>query len=165
MKNRPYEYIHGATARKFSSNIHEKEKNDILKTKKKKKNNINIKIKIIIGILVIFVMFIIAMYRYTLITELNYNLVNLNSQYEKIKNQNSIYRIKIEQETDLPRIKEIAEQKLNMQKPNKHQIIYVNIQKKDFTKVSNNNISEEVANKNLFVGAYEKMTNFINLFY
>ena len=127
-------YVHGTAARKLEYDVYEK--NKVLKAKRKQKSNNRAKVNLILGILVVFSLIFLIIYRYALITELNYNIDKSNKSYSEIKNENSILKVDIEKDTDLNKIKQIAEEKLGMHKPDKFQLIYVNVPKNDYSIVS-----------------------------
>jgi hypothetical protein len=60
----------------------------------------------------------------------------MNKYYNDKKNANIQLRLEIQKNLDLNRIKEIALTRLDMQEPDKYQIVYVRVPKKDVMKVA-----------------------------
>lgn len=155
-------YIHGTAAKKIEYDVYEE--NNVLKAKRKHKTNNKAKLKVLCNIFVVFVLIFLVIFRYAMITELNYNIDKSLKEYNTIKNENSILRVNIEKETDLYKIKEIAENKLGMHKPDKFQIVYVNVPKNDFSVVSEE-YSGSKKNNNLFGVLTDKLGKLTHLVY
>jgi cell division protein FtsB len=84
--------------------------------------------------LMVFVLFVFTaalIYRYTYVIELSDRIARQNAALAKIDGENSILQKQISMETDLEKIRLLAESRLNMQKPDKHQIIYIKVPKRD----------------------------------
>lgn len=126
-------YIYGTSPKKIEYDVYEE--NKVLKSKKKAKSHRKIKIKSVGCILVVFFMFLAVITRYAQITELNYQLNKTNKQYVTLKNENSRLKAEIDNQTDLNKIRELAESRIGMHKPDKYQIVYIKVPKNDFTKV------------------------------
>jgi len=127
-------YVYGTSAKKIQYDVYEE--NKVLKEKKKYRSNRFIKLKIVFSILLVFIAGFIVMYRYALITDLNYKISKLEKEYENLKDDNLRLKIAIEKDTDLSKIKTIAEERLCMQKPDKYQIIHIRVPKNNFTVTS-----------------------------
>lgn len=141
MKNS--DYVHGTSARKIQHNQYGQhdqydvyEKNRVLKEKRKYRSNRFVKIKVVLSVLLVSVIGFTAIYRYALITDLNYKINKLKVEHKELVNDNLRLRIAIEKNTDLAEIKSVAENRLSMQKPDKYQIIYIRIPKDNFTVAS-----------------------------
>ncbi len=107
-------------------------------------------------------MFIVVMLRYAQISKLNYESNILKSEYTKIQNENQLLLIDIQNAMDLKNIRQIAETKLDMHKPDKSQIVYVSIPKKDVTITANKEQSKLTA---LFNGMRKSINKFVNMIY
>ncbi len=129
MKNN--DYVYGTSAKKIQYDVYEE--NKVLKEKKKYRSNRFTKIKIVFSILLVFLAGFVVMYRYALITDLNYKISRLEKEYNNLKDDNSRLKIAIEKDTDLSRIKSTAEERLDMQKPDKYQIVHIRVPKNNFT--------------------------------
>jgi cell division protein FtsL len=127
-------YINGSLARKLEYDVYEE--NKVLKAKRKQKSNNRAKFNLILIIFVVFSLVFLIIYRYAFITELNYNIDSSIRKYNEIKNENSILKVDIEKDTDLSKIMQIAEEKLGMHKPDKFQVVKVNVPKNDYSIVS-----------------------------
>lgn len=85
----------------------------------------------VLMILVSFVIAVILIFRYSLIIEISEQIKLEKESLVKIENENSQLRKQIDLETDLEKIRLLAESKLDMQKPDKDQIVYISVPKKD----------------------------------
>ncbi len=142
-------YIYGTSAERIQYDTYDiYETNEILKEKKNQRLNRAIKVKYIILIIIGFTSICFISYRYATITNLNYELNKLTKQYENLKSENSKLKVAIEKNTDLSQIKEIAESKLGMQKPDKYQIVYIKVPKSDFT-ITSSDYKNNVKNNNI----------------
>ncbi len=127
-------YVYGSAAPKIEYNVYEE--NKVLKQKKKQRVNNKLKLKVVFTIITFFAAFFQIIFMYAQITEVNYELSELNKKYSDVKNGNIQLKLEIQKSTDLNRIKEVAETRLDMQKPDKYQIVYVKVPKKDVTKIA-----------------------------
>jgi cell division protein FtsL len=153
-------YISGTSARKLSYDVYEE--NTVLKAKRKQKSNNRAKFNLVLSIFVVFILVFLVIYRYALITELNYNINESLKSYSEIKNENSILKVDIEKDTDLSKMRQIAEDKLGMHKPDKFQVIYVSVPKSDYSIVSKTYDSN---NTNLFIMITDKLGKLTQLVY
>jgi len=156
-------YVYGTAAKKIEYDVYEH--NEILKEKKKVRTNNKAKVKIVFTLMVVFSMFFLIMYRYAMITELNYEIARAESDFSKIKDNNARLLVEIEKETDLRKIKEIAEEKLNMQKPDKFQTVYISVPKNDFTVVADAYKEMGKENTNVLSALLEEASKFAQLLY
>lgn len=162
MKQKDYEYIHGAAARKLEYDVYEE--NRVLKEKKQYKNNRKAKFNLVVSILAVLLVGLAVVYRFALITDMSYKIIQSEKDYYDLKNENSMIRLKVEQDTDLANIKLLAETKLSMQKPDKSQIVYINVEKKDHTVVINAKDEEAQTDANIFTAFISKVAGLFNLF-
>jgi len=130
-------YYYGTAAPKIDYDVYEN--NKVLKAKKRQKKNNKVKLKAVFCILIFFLSFSQIIYMYAQITEMDYKLNKDNKELNEHKNENVRLRLEIQKNLDLNRIREIAQTRLDMQKPDKHQIIYVNVPKTDFTEIPEKN--------------------------
>jgi len=156
-------YVYGATAEKLKYDVYEQ--NKVLKEKKRQKRNAKAKIKAVCLLLCIFGACFLVIYRYALITEMNYKLDKSIKSYNSIRDENAQLRVEIDRATDLNRIKEIAQQKLGMQRPDKYQIVYVNVPKNDYTEVVTEVKKEERPAGNVFAILFDKVGKLTRLAY
>lgn len=154
-------YVSGTAARKLEYDVYEQ--NSVLKAKKQYKNNKMAKFRLVLSILAVFVAALVVVYRFALITQMSYNINKSEKIYNTIRNENSLMRMQVEKNTDLTRIKELAETKLGMQIPDKSQIVYIRVPKNDYTVVLNSDAEAKDMKGNVFASIINKVTGFINL--
>ncbi|MFA6308285.1 MAG: cell division protein FtsL [Clostridia bacterium] len=142
-------YINGTSARKLDYNVYEE--NEVLKEKKKHKSNNKIKSKMIFSFMIIFALGFVILGRYATLTQLNYNVSKYTNEYNEIQDKNVKLKVDIQSKTDLNKVRQIAEQKLGMQKPDKNQIVYVDVPKTDFTVVNDKIAGTAVADKGVSI--------------
>lgn len=157
------DYVHGTSAEKLEYNIYEE--NRVLKSKKVSRSYLKAKVKAVILILVLFAACFAVVVRYAQITEINYDINKAVKTYNSIRNENARLLVEIKKETDLTKIKEIAETRLEMQKPDKYQIVYVNVPKGDYTIVAENYDQSSKTNDNFFAVLFDKVNKLISLLY
>jgi len=90
-------------------------------------------------LLMIFISFLFAIaliYRYSFVIEINELILKEREALVKLENENSLLQKQIGIETDLETIRLLAESKLDMQKPDRDQIIYIKVPKKDHALVA-----------------------------
>jgi len=157
-------YVYGTAAEKLEYNVYEE--NKVLKAKKQAKSSSKVKLRAVCFVLVIFASCLVLMYRFALITELNYNINKLEKEYNLIRNENSRLKLAIEKDMDLNKVKKIAEERLGMQKPDKYQMVYINVPKNDYTKVAESyKHTKDKANDNMFAVLLDKVSKFTRLLY
>ena len=90
-------------------------------------------------VLMIFVSFIFAValiYRYSLVIEINDRILREKAALAQIENENSLALKQIGTETDLEKVRILAESRLGMQKPDKDQIRYIKVPRRDHALVA-----------------------------
>lgn len=110
--------------------VKQKENFRLIKNKnnKSKKNN---KATLVLTTLAIFVMFMIVTYRYNLISEKNLKVQELKEDLEVAKSELATTQIAVEKVVDVNYVEAYAKQQLGMQKPEKSQLIYVNLENEE----------------------------------
>lgn len=93
------------------------------------------KAKMILGILCVVVIAFIIIYRFSAIAELNYYMGTLTEQYNQLRDENRKLEVEIETSINLDRVKQVAETKLGMHKPEHYQIVLVNVPKNNYSVV------------------------------
>jgi hypothetical protein len=96
-----------------------------------RKNRRRVRIKYFFMTGVLFVVFVAMIYRYSMVIEINNLVAEQKTMLNGIKNKAGILKKDIGKETDLEKIRSLAEDRLNMQKPDTHQYIYINVPRKD----------------------------------
>ena len=105
---------------------------DILKREAKMRRERRIvRVKYISMVTVLFVLFVAMIYRYSMVIEINSVAIEHNNDLNKIRNSADVLKKDISRETDLEKIRILAESRLNMQKPDAHQYIYIKVPRKD----------------------------------
>ncbi len=164
-------YVYGAVAEKLNDNIAEKlndniydpyEENPVLKAKKVARSNAKLKTKIIFNILIIFSLGALTMFKFAQISQINYETNKLNKQYVAIQNENRLLEIEIENARSLENIREVAEDKLQMHKPNKNQIVYISVPKEDVIVLASNEPSKAVT---ILKTVENSIKEFLSIFY
>ena len=162
MIQKDYSYVQGSTARQLEYDVYEE--NTVLKAKKRYKSNRKIKFKLVISILAVLIAGLTVMYRYAAITQLSYTISENEDLYNELRNENSILKVQIETETNLTDIKEIAETRLSMQIPDKSQIVYISVPRKDYTLVMKTQDETDGDNSNPIKVFINKVAGLIKLF-
>lgn len=155
-------YIQGTAARKLEYDVYEE--NKVLSEKKKRRVNNKLKIKVLFAFMVVFALCGFLMYRYALITDLNYKINTRMNALTEIKNENTWLKVKIEEDLDLQKIQKFAEENLGMQKPDKSQCTFVKVPRSDFTTASNKNEGGIKNTNNIFealISKVDKLTEFL----
>lgn len=156
-------YIYGSTAEKIENEVYDPyEENPVLKSKKIARNNRKIKTKITFSILIVFSLCALTMFKYAQISQLGYDNKKLEKQYTEIVNNNQLLSIEIQNAKSLKNIREVAENELHMHKPNKSQIVYVEVPKQDVTTPAN---KEQSKIDTIIKDAKNNLKEFLNVFF
>ena len=155
-------YVYGSVAENIKSEVYDPyEENTVLKSKKIARSNAKVKTKIVFIIFMIFSMCGIIMFRYAQISQLNYQSNQLTKQYTELQNENTNAALEINNAMSLSKIIDVAENKLGMHKPNKSQIIYVEVPTKDVTILAS---KEKSKIAETFENIGDGLKNFLNVF-
>lgn len=155
-------YVYGTAAEKLDYDVYEH--NKVLKEKKKYKSNRLIKVKMIAGILLIFALGLIVMYRYALIADINFRISIKERQYNELRNENSRLKVAVENKTNLTRIMQVAQNDLGMQKPDKYQIVYIEVPKTNYTVTSEQYKNSSKEDATFLAELTNKIEIFVSLF-
>ena len=127
-----------SAARKYLYDLSLPEKKTVQKEEKFKlikntnKNSIKTnKATLVLSTLMIFTMFMVITYRYNVISEKNLEVQQLKEDLEVAKSELATSAIALEQVMDVNYVESYAKQQLGMQKPEKSQLIYVNMEGSD----------------------------------
>lgn len=156
-------YVHGSAAPKIKYDVYEE--NKVLKEKKKNRTNNKGKLKGLGLILIFFAVGLAVIFRYAVITELNYKVVKEQKAYEALRDENTRLKVEISKETNLDKIRTAAENRLGMQRPDKYQIVYVKVPKNDYTEAVDRKNMEKASPGNMFALVQEKVSKFAGLLY
>lgn len=161
MKQKDYGYVQGSVVRKPDYDVYEE--NKVLKAKKQYKNNRKAKFKLVMSILTVMIAGLAVVFRFALIMQMSYSINETEKRYNNLRNDNSRIRVQVEQDTDLNSIKHLAETKLDMQMPDKSQLVYIQVEKTDHTVVMNTVDEEAKDNANIFAAFISKFAGLFNL--
>lgn len=125
-------YVYGTAARNLEPDVQEQRK--VSKKKVGTRVSNKSKIKVLLHVMFCCALALVMMYRYCLLTEMNYGISKKYDEYEKLKNKNISLKVAIEKEQNLSNIKEIACNRLNMRNARKDQIVYIKVPTNDFVK-------------------------------
>ena len=92
--------------------------------------------KYIFMIIVSFLFAVALIYRYSIVIEVNDRIMREKEILAGLENANNLLRKQIGLETDLERIRLLAESRLDMQKPDKDQFVYIKVPKRDHALVA-----------------------------
>ena len=127
--------------RKYLYDLSVPEKKTVKKQEEKfkliKNKNINIKSNkatLVLTTIAIFAMLIIVTYRYNLISEKNLKVQQLKDDLETAKSELATTQIAVEKVMDVNYVEAYAKQQLGMQKPEKSQLIYINMENEESVK-------------------------------
>ena len=127
--------------RKYLYDLSVTEKKTVKKQEEKfkliKNKNINIKSNkatLVLTTLAIFAMLMIVTYRYNLISEKNLKVQQLKDDLETAKSELATTQIAVEKVMDVNYVEAYAKQQLGMQKPEKSQLIYINMENEESVK-------------------------------
>ena len=127
--------------------VQKEEKFKLIKNTNKNSIKTN-KATLVLSTLMIFTMFMVITYRYNVISEKNLEVQQLKEDLEVAKSELATSAIALEQVMDVNYVESYAKQQLGMQKPEKSQLIYVNMEGSDtVSKVTENNVFSELAQK------------------
>lgn len=116
----------------------------VIKTNKKALENKKSRATLILSVLFAFAMFMIISYRYNVISEKNLEVQKLENNLTQTKGVLASSEIKLDKAVDMTQVELYSKGQLGMQKPEKNQIVYVDIQNQSNTKT---NESSNVLNK------------------
>lgn len=93
------------------------------------------KAKMLFGIAFMVAISFVILYRFSVIAELNYKMGTLTDEYNRLRDENRRLEVEIATSINLDRVKELAETKLNMHKPDSYQTILVSVPKNNYSVV------------------------------
>ncbi len=136
-----------------------------IKAYRKKKNQRMHKIKYIRRIVCILMIASAAMFmisKYVSVNETRSEIDSLRSQVEELQATNSQMMFELEQSVDLAAIEKEATQRLGMQRPEKYQTIYVDIQQEDKTETTSQSVESAQSRIGKFFSSLKQ--NIIDMF-
>lgn len=108
-----------------------------------KKANKSKKTGMVLRVAIVFSLAMLVIFRYARITELGYEYNKYNDAYEEAKAENDRLNVEIEKSINLAKVRQVAENELNMSKPESYQIIPIEVERIDITETSKENTTVE----------------------
>jgi cell division protein FtsL len=109
------------------------------------------KARMVFALLFITAVCFVILYRFSVITELNSTMGELTAQYNLLRDENRKLKVDIETSIDLDYVRQIAETKLNMHKPDQYQLVLVSVPKSNYSVVLNYDYIDETTQKTSLV--------------
>jgi cell division protein FtsL len=115
----------------------QQELNQYPKVKSKTKVKKISKLKMILSVLICFSIAFGIMLRYVAITEANNKVSSYKRQLSQLQRANEQMQVELDRSIDLKKVEEIAKSKLGMRRPEKYQMVYVELKKNDYAEIVN----------------------------
>lgn len=127
----------------------------VIKTNKKAIESKKSKANLVMSVVIVFAMFMIISYRYNVISEKNLEVQKLEKSLIQTKGVLASSEIKLDKAVDMDKVELYSKGQLGMQKPEKNQIVYVDIQNQTS---NNSDNSSNILNKvtDLVKGIFSK---------
>lgn len=116
--------------------------------RRKKHLKLKSQARIIMSIVIIFIMGITIIYRYSEIYTMQGKLLNLQNEERNITSQNENLKYKLSSYDDIKEIQKNATEKLHMIQPNDSNVVHVNLSKNSITVKKDGNTNNK--SKNIF---------------
>lgn len=155
-------YVDGTSAKAYKYDVYEE--NRVLKRKKEQKASSRAKLKAVLLIFTIFALFLLVTLRYGFIIKMGYDIDRYGREYNQLKDSNLKLAIGIEKDLDLNKVRQIAETRLGMQKPDNAQVVYVKVPKSDMT-VLGNEEDRKSGMGGMFASLFSRLGEFTHLVY
>lgn len=154
-------YEYGSTARKVRYDVYKE--NPVLKNRIRKIKYTKVKMRIILLMLFVFACGMTLMYRYAQITDLNYRIDESKRNYNSLKNENITLKVKIDNSLDMSNVRQFAETKFGMHKPQKEQMVTVSVPKSDYIKTNDAEINRNAKSNTSFLAGFTKLVRNLGL--
>lgn len=102
------------------------------KTKKKSSTKVKYNYSAVARLIILAVFAFSVLCRGVMITDKANELSTLKKELNDIKAKNQELQVEIDKTLDLTRIEQLASEKLNMRRPEKYQIVYINLDRVDY---------------------------------
>lgn len=123
-----------------------------------KKSNIKKVCICLLNLCVVLVLSGSILLRYVAITEASSKLNKMKREFDGVVAQNQQAKIELSRLQDPKKIEEIATNRLSMSRPEKYQIVYINMDKRDFVEFASNTNQNPKPN-NVFASLTKGFTN------
>lgn len=100
----------------------------VINTNKKAIENRKSRTMLVMSVLIAFTMFMVISYRYSVISEKNLEVQTLEKNLTEAKSVLATSEIKLDKAVDMDKVETYSKGQLGMQKPEKNQIVYVDIE-------------------------------------
>jgi len=141
-------YLYDLSLPEKKSSRKSEEKFRLIKNTNKNTISKSNKATLVLTTLFIFAMFMVITYRYNIISEKNLHVQQLKDDLEVAKSELATTQIAMEELMNESEVESYAKQQLGMQKPEKSQLIYINMENEETVqKVSANNIIMSLVEK------------------
>ena len=147
-----YLYDLSLPEKKISSRPEEKFR--LIKNTNKNTMSKNNRATLVLTTLFIFAMFMVITYRYNVISEKNLHVQELKQDLVAAKSELATTQIAMEELMNEAEVEAYAKQQLGMQKPEKSQLIYINME--------NEETVQKVSSNNMIMSLVEKIKNVFN---
>lgn len=104
--------------------------------------------KMVFAIMALFAMCFIIIYRFSAIAEYNFRMGTLQSQYDTLRDDIGKLKVDIGTNVNLENVRKIAEERLNMHKPDHYQIVSVSVPKNNYNVVIDQSYIDKTAKQN-----------------
>lgn len=126
-----------------------------------KNNNVIESFKNTLMIAMTFILGIVIVYNYALITDKQMEINNLNQEISTLKDDIDAYNIALESIKNTNSIEEMAKAYLGMNYPTRKQTVFIDFTYGSSETTENGTIVAEEENKNILVGIIDKVVSFI----
>lgn len=106
------------------------------------------KARIVMVIMAMFALCFLIVYRYSILSDMNFKLGRLTSEYDGLRETNRLLKVDIESTINLAAVREIAVSRFGMHEPGQSQIVSVNVPKTGYSVVEDSSYIEETESLN-----------------
>lgn len=114
----------------------EVEENSRVKRQMARKRKFARRVKLMCCLAVVFALACGVLYGNARIIQASARVSELQAELEKVTEENTQKRLELEKSLDLKKVEEIAINELGMKRPEKYQIVYVDVQQNDYGEVT-----------------------------
>jgi len=118
-----------------------------------------------LAVIFIFSIAFIILLRYAMITEVTENNLLLKKQYEEIAEDNKRINVEIDSNVNLSKVEEIAINRLGMKKPEKYQMVYIDVVGDDFVKTADLPVAAGTVRSEFYAAIIKTLGNVLEYLY
>lgn len=141
-------YNWGTSARKLEEMQQMHKQHSIEAEKKKQLAHKKSQRKVIFAITIAFILAFTVLYRNALIIQKSDQRDKLEDKLTQIQSQNAQTEMELKEKVNLAYVEEMATSKLGMKRPDKYQVVYINVTQSDYAE-----LNEEYKDTNSYKGA------------